>query len=184
MRDSGTIVALVGEGSDEQFAGYAHYHRYLRLQRGALARVPSAAAVVAARTRTGWRTRRCGGQRLPREIRELVRRAARDEPLFLSGAVARGRRDKRDLMSRANAAGGVGGRLERPARGGDGAATSRRRGRTPISWTALIYQEFQLRLPELLLMRVDKISMSTSIEARVPFLDHRLVEFTVHIPRP
>jgi hypothetical protein len=43
---------------------------------------------------------------------------------------------------------------------------------------AMIYQEFQLRLPELLLMRVDKISMANSIEARVPFLDHRLVEFT------
>ena len=31
-------------------------------------------------------------------------------------------------------------------------------------------------------MRVDKIGMSTSIEARVPFLDHELVEFTMDIP--
>ncbi len=31
-------------------------------------------------------------------------------------------------------------------------------------------------------MRVDKVTMSNSIEARVPFLDHRLVEFTSHIP--
>src|SRR4029450_2425701 len=44
------------------------------------------------------------------------------------------------------------------------------------------YLEFKLRLPELLLMRVDKISMSTSIEARVPFLDHKLVEFSMGIP--
>ena len=47
----------------------------------------------------------------------------------------------------------------------------------------MAYNEFQLRLPELLLMRVDKIGMSTSIEARVPFLDHHLVEFTSGIPR-
>jgi asparagine synthase (glutamine-hydrolysing) len=44
------------------------------------------------------------------------------------------------------------------------------------------YLEFKLRLPELLLMRVDKISMGTAVEARVPFLDHRLVEFTMGIP--
>ena len=48
--------------------------------------------------------------------------------------------------------------------------------------TRMIYSEFRLRLPELLLMRIDKIGMSTSIEARVPFLDHKLVEFTMDIP--
>jgi len=46
----------------------------------------------------------------------------------------------------------------------------------------MTYLELKLRLPELLLMRVDKISMGTSVEARVPFLDHRLVEFTMGIP--
>src|SRR5690606_1820187 len=49
--------------------------------------------------------------------------------------------------------------------------------------TRMIYNEFRLRLPELLLMRVDKIGMSTTIEARVPFLDHELVEFTMDIPQ-
>jgi asparagine synthase (glutamine-hydrolysing) len=47
----------------------------------------------------------------------------------------------------------------------------------------MTYLEFKQRLPELLLMRVDKISMSTSIEARVPFLDPKLVEFTMALPR-
>jgi asparagine synthase (glutamine-hydrolysing) len=48
--------------------------------------------------------------------------------------------------------------------------------------TRMIYNEFKLRLPELLLMRVDKIMMSASLEARVPFLDHRLVELTMDLP--
>jgi len=39
------------------------------------------------------------------------------------------------------------------------------------------------RLPELLLMRVDKMSMATMVEGREPFLDHRLVEFVLQIPR-
>nr|WP_083273250.1 asparagine synthase-related protein [Sphingomonas melonis] len=46
----------------------------------------------------------------------------------------------------------------------------------------MIYNEFKLRLPELLLMRVDKIGMSVSLEARVPFLDHHLVEYSLDIP--
>jgi asparagine synthase (glutamine-hydrolysing) len=47
----------------------------------------------------------------------------------------------------------------------------------------MIYQDLKLRLPELLLMRVDKLTMATSIEARVPFLDHRLVELAMSIPQ-
>jgi asparagine synthase (glutamine-hydrolysing) len=46
----------------------------------------------------------------------------------------------------------------------------------------MIYKELKLRLAELLLMRVDKITMATSVEARVPFLDHKLVEFAMSLP--
>jgi asparagine synthase (glutamine-hydrolysing) len=46
----------------------------------------------------------------------------------------------------------------------------------------MIYSEFKLRLPELLLMRVDKIGMSVSIEPRVPFLNHLLVELAMNLP--
>jgi asparagine synthase (glutamine-hydrolysing) len=44
------------------------------------------------------------------------------------------------------------------------------------------YLELKLRLPELLLMRVDKITMANSVEARVPFLDHELVEYAMSLP--
>src|SRR5256714_15606461 len=47
----------------------------------------------------------------------------------------------------------------------------------------MTYLELKLRLPELLLMRVDKITMATSVEARVPFLDHHLIEYAMNIPR-
>ena len=32
-------------------------------------------------------------------------------------------------------------------------------------------------------MRVDKITMATSVEARVPFLDHHLIEYAMGLPR-
>lgn len=46
----------------------------------------------------------------------------------------------------------------------------------------ILYLELKHRLPELLLMRADKMSMATSIEAREPYLDYRLVEFAFQIP--
>lgn len=46
----------------------------------------------------------------------------------------------------------------------------------------ILYIELKHRLPELLLLRVDKITMANSIEARVPFLDFRIVEFAFNIP--
>jgi asparagine synthase (glutamine-hydrolysing) len=46
----------------------------------------------------------------------------------------------------------------------------------------MTYLELKLRLPELLLMRVDKMTMATSVEARVPFLDHHLVEYAMSLP--
>jgi asparagine synthase (glutamine-hydrolysing) len=46
----------------------------------------------------------------------------------------------------------------------------------------LIYQDLRLRLPELLLMRVDKLAMANAVEARVPFLDHELVELAMAMP--
>jgi asparagine synthase (glutamine-hydrolysing) len=37
-------------------------------------------------------------------------------------------------------------------------------------------------LPEYLLMKVDKMTMAHGLEARIPFLDHHLVEFSSHLP--
>lgn len=46
----------------------------------------------------------------------------------------------------------------------------------------MLYLELKQRLPELLLMRADKMSMAQGLEAREPFLDHNLVEFMLHVP--
>ena len=46
----------------------------------------------------------------------------------------------------------------------------------------LMYYDLKTSLPEQLLMLTDKMTMATSLEARVPFLDHRVVEYAARIP--
>jgi asparagine synthase (glutamine-hydrolysing) len=46
----------------------------------------------------------------------------------------------------------------------------------------LLYIDLKTSLCEQLLMLTDKMSMYTSLEARVPYLDHRMVEFAARIP--
>lgn len=48
--------------------------------------------------------------------------------------------------------------------------------------TQMLYMDTRASLPDDLLMVGDKMSMSNSIEARVPFLDYRLVEFAESLP--
>ena len=45
-----------------------------------------------------------------------------------------------------------------------------------------VYVDLKLAMADSVLMKVDKMSMSTSLEVRVPFLDHEVVEFTASLP--
>jgi asparagine synthase (glutamine-hydrolysing) len=47
---------------------------------------------------------------------------------------------------------------------------------------AVAYVDFQMQLPEEFLAVTDRFSMAHSVEARVPFLDHTLVELVYRIP--
>jgi asparagine synthase (glutamine-hydrolysing) len=48
---------------------------------------------------------------------------------------------------------------------------------------AALRLQFQSWLPDNILARQDKMSMAHSVEARVPFLDHALVEFLLTVPK-
>lgn len=180
VRQSGVIVIQVGEGSDEVFAGYPRYRRYTAVHRrwwqpymrvpAAVRRAINAAAHPLLAYAPRWR-----------EPRDLLRRAARGEPLFLSGAVVNWETEKEALLTsqarqrlrRAPSSAGVAMRhlaqFAADAPRGDFAS-------------AIAYQDLMVRLPELLLMRVDKMTMLSSVEARVPFLDHRVVELGMALP--
>jgi len=183
VRQSGVVVIQVGEGSDELFAGYPRYRRYVSIQRHwwrKYLRLPAPVrrAIAAAADPLLARVPRL------REPRDLLRRAARGEPLFLSGAIVNWEPEKaalltadaRERLQHAPSSAELAMRnlaqfaADAPQANGDHFAS------------ALAYQDLMVRLPELLLMRVDKMTMLSSVEARVPFLDHRIVELGMALP--
>ena len=178
-RDSGTIVVQVGEGADEIFSGYENYVRHLRIYENfwqyaektpQFMRRAASAVMRPALEATGRK----------RAAIELLRRLGDDEPLFWGGVVIYDESLKNRVLSPelrkrfSNRSS-----LEAVSAYLDHIETER-----PDSdfLARMTYLELKLRLPELLLMRVDKITMATSVEARVPFLDHNLVEYAMGLP--
>ncbi len=54
--------------------------------------------------------------------------------------------------------------------------------RSPEPLDALLYLDSKTYLPGDILTKVDRMSMAASLEARAPFLDHKLIEFVTRIP--
>ena len=189
-RDTGTKVVQVGEGSDELFCGYQDYALYLdfynRVWRH-LARLPAPVRrgmAAAGRGLSGVGA----GQLLPKGSKmlpDVARRLAEGEDLFWSGTFIFDEVNKRRLLTEE-----VKTRLEVDGKDGFSSFSVVRSDLDRLlaskpdadQLLRMSYQELKLRLPELLLMRVDKMTMATSVEARVPFLDHKFVEFAMSIP--
>ncbi|MCB1733796.1 MAG: asparagine synthase (glutamine-hydrolyzing) [Gammaproteobacteria bacterium] len=196
-RDAGVKVVQVGEGSDEQFSGYNSYMGYQRLYsrywRPFQKYVPGPIRRLAANIAEGAATLHPKAEMYA----DIIDRAARDREVFWSGATFFWENMKRSLLNfDAFPVERIPRELEESGLLPEGylrqdsyevirSFRDRIDEVAPKSdfLTRMIYNEFRLRLPELLLMRVDKISMSVSLEARVPFLDHELVEFTMDIPQ-
>jgi asparagine synthase (glutamine-hydrolysing) len=179
-RDSGTIVVQVGEGSDEIFSGYDNYVRHLRIYenfwRHAVQLPVSLRRAVSNLSRPALEA--TGRKRI---AIELLRRLGADEPLFWGGAIVYDESSKPQVLSAS---------LRKRLDGlsslevVDSYLQHIERERPNSDFLSrMTYLELKLRLPELLLMRVDKITMATSVEARVPFLDHFLVEYAMGLPR-
>jgi asparagine synthase (glutamine-hydrolysing) len=172
-RAHGTIVCQVGEGADELFIGYPNWMEALKRQRYDDLPVPDVAkrGAVGALSAMGY----------DRTVHvEWLRRGARGEPLFWGGAEAFTHAEKRRLLSprlRRLLAGVTSFDAIRPIR-----ERFERGAAEPSHANWMSYVDLHLRLPELLLMRVDKMTMSVGLEARVPFLDHRFVGLAMSIP--
>jgi asparagine synthase (glutamine-hydrolysing) len=172
-RDHGVIVAQVGEGSDELFCGYDWWRRSLFVQRLDDLPVPRAAK------RIGLAAFRSLGETDTLRY-EWLRRGSLGQPTFWGGAEGFGQSVKERLLSPR-----LRGSLS-DLTSWDAIEPIRRRflekAWEPSSLNWMTYLDLSLRLPELILMRVDKMSMGASIECRVPFLDQEVVALALSIP--
>jgi asparagine synthase (glutamine-hydrolysing) len=166
-RRSGTRVVQVGEGSDELFSGYTSYAFFSDFHR----RIWRPYRFVPRLVR---RMVAAGSQHLLSLDRaDVLSRAADHGELFWGGAIPFYDTHKRALYQDDD----VGGHAVEALYAEVDAALPH-----ASQLDRMIGIELRQRLPELLLMRVDKVTMGSSIEARVPYLDHKLVEFALAIP--
>ena len=166
-RDNGTVVVQIGEGSDELFHGYQSYHSHARFHSrflNAFRFVPS--PLARAGSRLAFRT----GKFVPHA--QAIEEAAAGRVPFWGGAIAYQGALKDRVLTNGRAHPDSYAFVERYWREAEG---------TDLL-TRMTYLELKNRLAELLLMRVDKMTMGNSVEARVPFLDAELVEFAIALP--
>ena len=172
-RDNGVIVCQVGEGADELFWGYPAWKTSLNLQRYDDLPVPRSLK------RAGLQGLRLLGKEQTFYY-EWLRRGSLGQPVFWGGAEAFTQEQKQRLLSprlRKKFSELTSWETIRPIRA---RFEEKAWEKSHLNWMS--YLDLNLRLPELLLMRVDKMSMGVSLEARVPFLDHKFVELAMSIP--
>jgi asparagine synthase (glutamine-hydrolysing) len=178
-------VILAGEGADETMGGYL-FHKALLWGRS-LARktprfvrngliAPALAATPASLMNLAFHYPAALGERGKRKVLDFVGLLERDQlsDAYLHLISLFDRRDTRDLYSddfRRSVNGTVPGG-EQPE-----IVVSR-----APELNRIIHLQFAHWLPEDILMKQDKMSMASGIEARVPFLDHELVEYALQIP--
>ena len=168
-------VVLTGEGSDELLAGYGRYPRSLLNWRAG--GIYSQLLPEVART---WVADRVV-PRVPGRLGHYARRSFlgvdhSPSATFFDNFAAIGLRDQQKLLAPALREGAT---LDRVYAG-----TRQHFDRFPDAplLSRVLYADLKTYLVELL-MKQDQMSMAASIESRVPFLDHRLVEFVCDLPQ-
>lgn len=172
-RGAGVTVCQAGEGADELFHGYPFWQTLRSLQNRAL--LPGVGPMMRMTRAALNSVGRGNGLAC-----EFLRRGIDRRPIFWSGAEGFTHAQKLRLLSQDV--------LRRiPHVDAWHAVAPHRRRFDEAAWTRdtaswMTYADLMLRLPELLLARIDKMGMAAGVEGRVPYLDHELVTLVMSIP--
>jgi glycosyltransferase involved in cell wall biosynthesis len=154
------VVVLSGEGADEVLAGYPIYRTMLWMEQLRCASVLASAALPFVRHSKARKYLRWATLPLEHRYRGVSVAFTDDEKSRLTGLPAR--RVSERLVRRLAQ---------------EWAETE---GLPPLE--RMLELDRRVWLPDDLLMKADKMTMATSQELRVPFLDHRLIEWAAGLP--
>ena len=167
-------VVLTGEGSDELLGGYGRYRTTLLNLRAGLAyeRVTNDAVRRAVRAAAGFLATKTVRRKLPRTF---LWQPATVDALYLDNFAVFPKQMQSEMYTQT---------MHERLRQQDPYAGMRSFFDAFPEASLLrrmLYTDLKTYLHELL-MKQDQMSMAASIESRVPFLDHRLVEFSTALP--
>ena len=177
-------VVMSGDGGDELFCGYKHYTKSLRLVDG-ISRTPKViqnglktALSLLNVNRFEYAGKRLGLSSLTKRRKSYERNRAallsiikRDMPAMYRNRL--GTWSPEDFPNIFK----DGWSFEDKTFNADFAAV-----KNGDLLTQMLYADFNVWLPDDILTKIDRASMSTGLEAREPFLDHRLVQLASRIP--
>lgn len=159
-------MVLSGDGGDEGFAGYERYRKYMKLRKMARLSLGLAGPALSLASRLG------GGARGVR-LRRIADRMALPYPeLYLSGVALSTAADLRPILNPEIAAidpyAQVRGHFERND--------------IDEEMDRILSGDMDTYLVDDILVKVDRMTMANSLEARAPLLDHELLEFSARLP--
>lgn len=159
-------VVLSGEGADEVMAGYGIYQKMLQLE--SLRRLPAALrnSLAALAGNVFF------AESKMKKYFDMLRYPLENRYKGVSLAFSP------DSLSRSGLAPGDNEQQLEKVYADCFAATT---GRSPLN--RMMYTDLQTWLPDDLLMKADKMTMAAGQELRVPFLDHKMVEFCYSLPQ-
>ena len=159
-------VVLAGEGGDELFAGYPKYVA------DPLAALVSALPQAVTRALIRWLPYRQRRAKIALEALSIRDEAERSATWFASFS-----REERQKLFAPEFLAQID--PDHPAQVFQG-YLEKQQERTPLK--RMLYADLKVWLPDNLLLRGDLMTMAASLEERVPFLDHKLVEFAARVP--
>jgi asparagine synthase (glutamine-hydrolysing) len=147
-------VVLSGEGADENLGGYAIYRQMLRTR--PLGRLPKADRLT--------------GLTASHRAARILDRIGRGIDDYRGVSSLFTIRERQRLLGR-----------RAPAVDSGAVYFERTRRLPPLQ--RMLYYDQKVWLPDDLLVKADKMTMAASLELRVPFLDHKVVEWAWRVPR-